>query len=156
MDRKKQDLKSFKEKNALLLSGIAHELNLYRNRVYEPYGITGKQAIILTFISFNSDKELTQKDFEQEFNLRPSTVNSLLNYLEDGGFLTRTVSNTDGRAKIITAEEKGKRLFDVILNCMQVQDDLIVKGFTEEEQIQLHSYLHRIMNNIHNSQEGAI
>ena len=156
MDKKIEDLTSFKEMDFMLLNCIAHELDKYHNKVFGPYGITGKQAAILSFMSFNSNNKLTQRDFEQEFDLRPSTINSVLNNLEAGGFVTRTVSKTDGRAKIVTAEQKGRELFDVIIGSMQRQNDLVIKGFSQAEQQQLHSFLHRIVDNIHNTREGAI
>lgn len=149
-----RDLESYKEMNSLLLLGISHELILIRNKIFEPFGITGKQAMILTYLLFNSDKELTQKDFEIEFSLRPSTINSLLNYLEEGGFITRSVSKTDARSKIVTATDKSRQLFKKILKCDEMQERMIVKDFLQEEQDKLHEYLHRIINNI--TKEGAI
>jgi DNA-binding MarR family transcriptional regulator len=150
MISKIQDLETYKEMNSLLLMGISHGLNLFQNKIFEPYGITGKQAGILSFLMFNKDKELTQKDFEHEFNLRPSTINSVLTYLEDGGFISRSVSKTDARAKIVTANEKSKQIFNEIINCTDIQENLIVQGFSAAEQEQLHDFLTRIINNVTN------
>ncbi|HHV31442.1 MarR family winged helix-turn-helix transcriptional regulator [Caproiciproducens sp. LBM24188] len=154
MKNKSEDLTSFKDSNSFLLAGIAHHLALYRNRLYEPHGITGKQAAILTFLCFNKGKEITQHDIEEEFNLRPSTINSALNYLEAGGFILRTTSKTDARAKIVTETQKAHNLFEVILNERKMEEKLIIQGFSSAEQVQLHDFLHRVINNIIEARDG--
>jgi DNA-binding MarR family transcriptional regulator len=128
--------------------GIGHELGIYRNKVLEPHGITGQQAIILYFLLWNSEKALTQRDFEYKFNLCSSTINSVLNYLENGGFLKRTVSESDGRAKNITPTSKGREMLPVITALLEKESDMVMKGFTAEEQEQFQNYLHRVLENI--------
>lgn len=126
---------------------------LYRNKIFEPYGVTGKQAFILTYILFHDYSRLTQHDLEKEFNLRPSTINSSLCYLEDGGFIKRTVSESDARAKRVTATEKGKKIFDDLQNCAASQEQTIINGFSEDEVKQFSNYLSRILANISQSQK---
>jgi DNA-binding MarR family transcriptional regulator len=143
------------KKETSLLFMIAHQLNLYQNKILEPYGITGKQATILSFLLLNPDRRLTQRDFESEFNLCGSTINSVLNYLEKGGFLLRTVSETDGRAKNVKATAKGRQMLAVISELFQRQSDMVIKGFTPEEQRQFQAYLGRVLNNINEKRAGG-
>lgn len=139
--------------NTKKLLGIGHQLLLYRNKIFEPYGVTGKQAMVLTYILFNKNKHLSQRDIEKEFNLRPSTINSALCYLEDGGFIERTVSQSDARAKRVTATEKGEKIFNDLCACTECQEKTMINGFSESEIKQLNEYLDRIFVNITQSQK---
>lgn len=147
MEKKIAD-KEFLKKGTSLIFALAHELDLYRNKVLEPYGITGKQAGILSFLLRNPDKQLTQRDFEYEFNLCSSTINSVLNYLENGGFLKRTISETDGRAKNVTATAKGQKMLDILSELFQKESNMLTQGFTKEEQTQFQDYQYRVLDNI--------
>lgn len=146
-----ETLRSLRNENTHMLMSISHGIQMFLNKINEPNGITGKQAGMLLFISRNSDKKLTQRNFEKEFGLCPSTINSVLNYLEDGGFITRNSSSSDGRANIIKATEKGKKLYTVIAERVNKQEEIIVKGFSDEEKAQLHNFLRRISQNIFES-----
>jgi DNA-binding MarR family transcriptional regulator len=142
------DEASLKRTEASLMFGITHQLGMYHNRVLEPHGITGKQGLVLSYLLFNPAQQFTQRDLERKFNLRSSTINSVLNYLEKGGFLKRTVSDEDGRAKIVTATEKGNQMLEIILQLFQEESEMIIKGFTPAEQKQFQGYLYRVMANI--------
>ncbi len=144
----KESALGFFQKETSMMFAITHELELFRNKALETYGITGKQAIILYFLLLNTEKQLTQREFEYKFNLCSSTINSVLNYLEDGGFLTRIVSETDGRAKNIKATDKGMKMSAVIKEQLQKEMDIVTKGFSEKEQEQFRDYLFRALNNI--------
>ena len=143
----------YSDTNTKKLLGIGHQLLLYRNRIFEPYGVTGKQAMILTYILFHGDSHLSQRDIEKEFRLRPSTINSALCYLEDGGFIERTVSESDARAKRVTATEKGEKIFKDLCECTAGQEKAMINGFSEDEIKQLNNYLDRIFANITQSQK---
>ena len=67
-----------------------------------------------------------QKVVENEFDLRRSTASQQLNKLERSGYITREVSQTDGRSKRIFLSEKAvreqseiKHKFDEIENYLQ-------------------------------------
>jgi DNA-binding MarR family transcriptional regulator len=146
--------KGFLKKEIFMIFTIAHELDLYRNKVLEPYGITGKQAVILSYLLRNYDKQLTQRDFEYHFKLCSSTINSVLNNLEKGGFLTRNISDTDGRAKNVTVTAKGREMSDVIMELFQNESDMVIQDFTKAEQAQFLDYLGRTLDNIRQKQKG--
>jgi len=146
--------REFLKKETSMIFNVAHELDLSRNKVLEPYNITGKQAFILSFLLLNPDKQLTQRDFEYEFNLRSSTINSVLNYLEKGGFLKRIISETDGRAKKVTATAKGQQMLDILSKLFQKESHMVIKGFTKEEHQQFQDYLYRVLDNIKENKNG--
>ncbi|WP_297424935.1 MarR family transcriptional regulator [Clostridium sp.] len=72
------------------------------------YGLTDVQAKILAFIRFNSDKrDIFQRDIEEEFAIRRSSVTSVLQLMEKNGLVKRVSVSEDARLKKIVLTEKG-------------------------------------------------
>lgn len=148
MEKKEICLQSFKEQNGTRFSFIAHQLDKYQNTQLEQYGITSKQAKILTFLYFNKDKNVSQKDLEVFLSHTSSTITSILGNLEKNGFIVRHNSTDDGRAKCIVVTEKGNEVQDYIFESIRNCESIISKGISEEEQKFLHSILSKVCNNI--------
>lgn len=129
---------------------IGHEMINYRNRLFEPYGVTGKQAMVLGFVVFKckNNNQITQNDIAKKFCLRASSVNSLLGYLEYRGFIERKVSSEDARAKFVCPSEKSIQIFNKLTACFYSMEKDVIKGFSGEETEQLKNYLTRVYNNV--------
>lgn len=106
---------------------IGKEIIIFANRIHRriskevsQYGITGMQSRILGFICRESDKkDIYQKDIEEEFDIRRSSVTSVLQLMEANGYIKRVSVAEDGRLKKIIVTEKGleiqNNVFDFIL-----------------------------------------
>lgn len=106
---------------------IGKEIIIFANRIHRriskeasQYGITGMQSRILGFICRESDKkDIFQKDIEEEFDIRRSSVTSVLQLMEANGYIKRVSVAEDGRLKKIIVTEKGleiqNNVFDFIL-----------------------------------------
>lgn len=130
---------------------IAHQLIQNRNKLFEPYDITGKQAMVLSYIMFNKEKKLKQSDVVKEFQLKAPSINSLLVYLEDSGFIERKECDEDARAKIIVPTKKSMDIFEKLKKCATIQEEILLSGFNEKDIEQLKTILLRIRNNINNN-----
>ncbi len=150
MEEKEIYLQSFREQNGIMFDFIAHQLDKYQNTKLEQYGITSKQARILTFLYFNKDKDISQKDLEVFLSHTSSTITSIMRNLEKNGFIVRNNSTDDGRVKWIVMTEKGnevqKYIFESLRNC----ENIITKEITKEEQKFLQYILNKVCKNIKN------
>lgn len=96
---------------------IGHIIHLSRNierlcdEASRATGVTGSQARLLVFLSIMSgEQDIFQKDIEEEFGVRPSSVTGLLQALERQGFIRRDSVSSDARLKKIVLTEKARKL----------------------------------------------
>jgi len=69
--------------------------------------ITGKQGSVLHFLLMRAGKQAVyQRDIEKQFGIRRSSVTSLLQKLEDNGYITREAVENDARLKLIVLTPK--------------------------------------------------
>lgn len=106
---------------------IGKKINILSKRIHRridkeasQYGITGVQARILGFIYWKSkERDIFQKDIEEELDVRRSSVTSVLQLMEKNGFIERVSVSEDARLKKIILTEKGleiqTNIYDFIL-----------------------------------------
>ncbi|EHJ00893.1 regulatory protein MarR [Clostridium sp. DL-VIII] len=106
---------------------IGKKINILAKRIHRKidkeasqYGITGVQGRILGFIYFKSkERDIFQKDIEEELDIRRSSVTSVLQLMEKNGFVDRVSVSEDARLKKIILTEKGleaqSNIYDFIL-----------------------------------------
>ncbi|QQK08247.1 MarR family winged helix-turn-helix transcriptional regulator [Miniphocaeibacter halophilus] len=119
------------------------------DQMAEKYGVTGGQARILHFIVKNGKNyEVYQKEVEEEFNLRRSTVTGILQLIEEKDLITRTISEKDGRVKKIKLTKKGIELQKKISVEINNYEKILIDGIKKEDLEVLSKVLDKIMNNI--------
>jgi len=135
-------------KLGILFKFIENSIETSRNNLLQGTDITSSQADILTFLLFNQDREVNQRDIEQEFQIKHPTVTGLLDRLENKGFVRRTVPQGDGRCRQITLTEKYLKISKKILEKGELLEKRLTRGFSEEEQARLQSLLQRVLKNV--------
>ena len=60
---------------------------------------TGVQGWILGYLYNNQDKDVFQRDIQQQFSIRRSTVTGILQLMEKNGLITRSSVERDARLK---------------------------------------------------------
>lgn len=85
---------------------VANKMKRKIDAATQGYDITHNQFQILLFI-FTQNKDIYQKDIENAFNLRRSTISKLLSLLEKKKFISKSSVKTDARLKKIVITEKG-------------------------------------------------
>lgn len=116
-------------------SRIFKEIERHIDNAISGYNITGKQARLLFYI----DKKLKsgdvyQRDIEDVFCIRRSSVTSILQNLEKGGLITRTTDENDARLKKINLTKTGKKVLDLVA----IEKDIIekkIKSLISEEEL---------------------
>jgi DNA-binding MarR family transcriptional regulator len=129
---------------AIMIDFVSRLINNYHNTLLEQYKITTKQAKVLSYLKRNEGEEILQKDIEEVFFLRSSTVTSVMQNLEKAGYIERFTNTTDKRMKKILVTAKGNEVFE---NCSRVKDQLeqyVLDGWSTEEKEELKKLLEKI------------
>jgi len=116
---------------------------------YDLNEINPAQGRIL-FVLWENDgipiHELSEKTL-----LKKSTLTSMLDRLEDMGYIIREPSKNDRRKIIIKRTEKDKAFQELYLQVSKEMTDLFYNGLTEEEIDQLEAWLRKILDNLTNA-----
>ncbi|MBR2448353.1 MAG: MarR family transcriptional regulator [Clostridia bacterium] len=95
-----------------------------------PKGINGWA---ISYFFDNSDKDIFQKDFENEFSIRRSTASNILKTMEQNGFIKRESVESDARLKKIVLTEKAINIHKSVLRSINEREERLRKGLTAEE-----------------------
>ncbi len=95
--------------------------------------MTGTHGWAIGFFFNNRDKDIFQKDFEQEFNIRRSTASNILSLIEKNGLIKRESVPYDARLKKITLTQKALDVQSVVDEAFERLEDNLRKDISEEE-----------------------
>ena len=98
---------------------------------------------------------VNQKTLERHLMIKPSTVNGIVDRLEEKGLVYRTVSATDGRCRILALTEEGQRFHDDFQTVLHQVNERLERGFTQEEKAQFTAFLLRAGRNLTDEEEEA-
>lgn len=110
--------------------------------------VTGMQRWILIYLKKQGEKEIYQKDIEQEFRVSRATASNMLQLMERKGLITRETASCDARQKRLMLTPEARKLLDRAEQDIYEMEARIQDGFSEEEKKKLREYLDRIMKNI--------
>ena len=105
--------------------------NLVRRRIDNELNqsgveVTGSQARIIGFLYRQIQiRNVYQRDIEEEFDIRRSTVTNTLQLLERNGYISRVSVDEDARLKKILLTDKGIGIHKVLrTNILKVEEEL--------------------------------
>ena len=88
--------------------------------------ITGVQGFVIGYLYSNRNRDIFQRDLEKQFNLRRSSITSVLNNLEKKAYIRREEVNNDKRLKKVVLTAKGMEHQDkIFLQHIPVYDTLL-------------------------------
>ena len=88
-----------------------HQVQKLMNRLLRQYDVSPMQCRTLTFLH-DAEGEVNQKALEKHLMVKPSTVNGIVDRLEEKEMLRRTTSKTDGRCRILELTDQGMQFYD--------------------------------------------
>ena len=112
-----------------------------------PYDVTPAQIHVLHYL-YHCGNEAPQCEVTAHLKVKPSTANGILDRMEEKNLLRRSISESDGRKRLITLTEKGAGLQEVLRQKFEETEQLMTQGFSEAETAQLHELLRRVMVNL--------
>lgn len=116
------------------------------------YDVTPAQTNVLLYLHHQGG-QAPQCDLTSFLRVKPSTVNGVLDRMEEKGLVRRTVSGRDARRRLITLTEKGAEEQAVFQQCFLDTERALVRGLTQEEQETLTNLLDRVIQNVKEDNE---
>ena len=117
--------------------------------------LTGTHGWAAGYFYANRDKDIFQKDFEKEFNIRRSSATSMLKLMEKNGLITRESVDYDARLKKITLTQKAVELHEIIEKDFEELEKKLLKNLSEDEIECFFGVLSKIKNNIEEAEKNA-
>ncbi|MBQ8536819.1 MAG: MarR family transcriptional regulator [Clostridia bacterium] len=116
--------------------------------------LTHAQAGVMFFVrqAESEGRAVSPSDVESALHLTRPTVTGLLQRLEGRGFLTTTPDPQDKRFKRLHTTPAFQAHHQIMEAYLKNQEQLLLEGFTPQEEAQLLSYLNRML---HNLEEGG-
>ena len=114
-----------------------------------PTELTDTQAIVLDYILQESrTHDVFAKDLEAYFGIKGSSVNSMVNYLEKEGFVTREILPEDNRLKRLVPTARAKEIEAWLFETIHYSIMDVFAGFTDEEMQELKSLMEKMRVNL--------
>ena len=135
--------------NALgpLLGRCAHLARERMDARMSRFGMTPAQTHVLRFLRLNGG-QMPQRELLENLKVKPSTVNGILDRMEEKGLVERSVSGTDARQRVIALTPAGEEREAQAKKSFLEAEALIARGLTEEETDTLRSLLERVIHNL--------
>lgn len=132
---------------APLLGYCDHQIQKLMEKELRQYGVSPMQCHTLTYL-YKATHEVNQKMLQDFLMVKPSTVNGIVDRLEEKGFLIRTTGKADGRCRILRLTEKGRAFHDDFVRIVRQVNDRMERHFSPEELAALKGYLMRVAKNL--------
>ena len=110
--------------------------------------MTGTHGRAIGYFYHNSHRDIFQKDFEQEFDIRPSTASNILFLMEKNGLITRESVPYDARLKKITLTKKAVDIHHIIECTIDKLEENLKSGISDEELSIFFRVIDKLNNNI--------
>ena len=110
--------------------------------------VTRNNGWILNYLAYHSDRDIYQKDIENDFYIRRSTVSKVIRLMESKGLLRREAVPGDARLKKLVLTAEGRRIQAAIEREQQETERLLRRGVTEEKLRVFHQVMEKFKNNI--------
>lgn len=150
MDATHPDLEHF----GPLLGYCDHQILKLMLRRLRQYDVSPMQCRTLTFLN-EQPQEIPQKVLQEHLRVKPSTVNGIVERLEEKHLLERSISAADGRCKLLHLTEAGRRFYREFTAIVADVHRQAEQGFSPEELDTLKGYLLRIAENLSCEAEEA-
>lgn len=115
-----------------------HKVSLCMKRTFDQafgkYGLTGVQVRLLGYVQQKSEAgDVFQRDIEEAFHIRRSSVTSAIQLLEKRGFIERVKVPYDARLNKLILTPKIEEVYDRIFEEVHMVENELLADFTKEE-----------------------
>ena len=111
-------------------------------------GTTAYHGRIIGYLYGHRDTDVFQRDIENHFGIRRSTVTKVLQAMESNGLITRTAVLSDARLKKLTLTEKAIDMHGHFREEIDNFEKTLSEGLTEEELESFFRITEKIYNNL--------
>lgn len=115
--------------------------------------LTGTHGHAVGFFYNNSDRDIFQKDFEKEFDIRRSSASKTLALMENNGLIKREKVYYDARLKKITLTEKALKAQTIVEKAFEKMEKTMKEDISDEELEIFFRVIDKINRNLERSSE---
>ena len=115
------------------------------------YDVTPVQSHVLLYLHCRGG-QAAQRELTGLRRVKPSTMNGVLDRLEEKGFVQRSISGADARCRLVTLTPKGTRQQTLFQQSFLEVEQAMTQDFTPEEEALLSALLERIIQNLKEDQ----
>ena len=129
----------------MLLYRAFHAQRNYLRPYLAEIGLEVGQPKLITYLA--SHEPCRQRELADYFEIDSAAVSRMLDSLEKGGFITRKVDEGSKRSNRITLTDKGRRAQQSWQKHCRDIEEIMLKGFSEEERDCFGNFLFRAYQN---------
>ena len=111
------------------------------------YDVTPVQTHVLMYLHHHGG-QVPQRELTEFLRAKPSTVNGVLDRMEEKGLVRRSVIGEDARRRLITLTDKGRERQARFAESFLASEEAMVRGFSPEERETLCALLDRVIENL--------
>ena len=134
--------------NGILIQRLAKSVKYLADENLSNHNITIEQVKILRFLSESPGSFAYQKEIEQNFAIKRSSVTNILQNMEKSGLVERIGDVSDGRIKKVLLTEKGSKLSKTLKDFICQLEALIVSDMSGDEKELFNKLLRKSLNNV--------
>ena len=108
----------------------------------------GNNMFIIRYLAERKNEDIFQKDLEEFFSVRRSTMSDIILRMEQKGFLIRKPVAHDRRLKKLVLTEKGENIHAVMESVVFQTEEKLTLGFSAEEKETLSRLLEKLRRNL--------
>lgn len=121
-----------------MLHRVENQIHRKLDSIAAAQGITVVQHIILSYLwEHGKKRDVFQKEIEQVFDVRRSSVSNVLGLLEKKNYIQRQNVSADARQKRICLTEEGTKVYLAVRKEMEAVERSLNGAFTDEQEKEL-------------------
>jgi DNA-binding MarR family transcriptional regulator len=109
---------------------------------------TGNNMFIIRYLAERKNEDVFQKDLEEIFSVRRSTMSNIILRMEQKGFLIRKPVAHDRRLKKLVLTEKGENIHAMMESVVFQTEEKLTLGFSAKEKEMLSLLLEKLRRNL--------
>lgn len=126
---------------------LSNKLRRKLDTLFPKQEFSGSQGRTLHFL-LAQNRDIFQKDIEEEYSLRPSTATELLKQMEKNGLIVREPVSYDNRLKKIVLTEKALLYRQQVVKDLTDLEKALVKGIPEKDLEVFFDVMEKMMDNL--------
>lgn len=115
---------------------------------FKDRSLNATQIRIIGYLLRNQNRDVCQKELEQEMNLKKASITGSLDSLEEKGLIVRKTSDEDKRKKFVILTDEILDKKKEIENRINKVDEKITKGINDEELETFFAILDKMKKNL--------
>lgn len=123
---------------------VSNKLCRRTDQIMHQYGCTHSQYAVMVYLIKESDRDIFQKDIEEKFEIRRSSVSAILTHLEKKGFIIRESVAYDARLKKISPTQKGTEMVEKTVQFLQDFEKSLLADISDEDLETFYTVLSRL------------